>query len=60
MTDNKIRRYITNLDKWIALALMYTASIHQASALRNGLERHLAFEPLIEAKQSVLLSSSEP
>jgi hypothetical protein len=50
---NPSYRFITNLDRWSALALMYAASDYQVSALRNGLERHLVFTALIEATQPV-------
>ncbi|KAH7110197.1 hypothetical protein EDB81DRAFT_672272, partial [Dactylonectria macrodidyma] len=39
--------FITNLDRWGVMALIATASYHQAKALRDSFYRYLAFEGYI-------------
>ncbi|KAH8734313.1 hypothetical protein BGZ61DRAFT_559927 [Ilyonectria robusta] len=41
--------FITDLNRWALMAIISTASINQARALRDSLYRHLAFESFIGA-----------
>jgi hypothetical protein len=56
--------FVTDLNSSCVHALINTASTHQASALRDALAKHLAFEPFVDVKIQVrvqiLLSCSRP
>lgn len=45
--------FVTDLDSSSIHALISTASTHQASALRDALAKHLAFDPWIEVRIQV-------
>ncbi|KAK5200226.1 hypothetical protein LTR96_008691 [Exophiala xenobiotica] len=42
--------FVTDLNSSCIQALINTASTHQASALRDAVAKHLAFEPVVEVK----------
>ena len=47
LRTDRARRFIADPDPWSILALIGTASYHQAPVLRDALYRHVAFQTFI-------------
>jgi len=54
---DRARRFIADLDPWSILALIGTASYHQAPVLRDALYRHVAFQTFMGVSFAVCMSN---
>jgi hypothetical protein len=57
LRTDRARRFIADPDAWSILALIGTASYHQAPILRDALYRHVAFQTFMGVTFAVCMSS---